>query len=443
MPTHPPAEPLAVIDGPLQRRHVVLADACAQNRQCSCGQPLTAARALCPRLSTTPRDPGAERQALESIAAFAYRFSAESASASPMRCFSRSARAWRSSAGSRRCERRLCLEIAAFGFASTLADRADCGRCARACRACRRHGDTFAAGVRTRRSGWCRLRSRSRRDITAALHGMGFRLLARSVPPAARRARAPHRAGRARSARSHARHRRRIAAALSAAGFFRASPRVPVRHRIARRARISVAALDPRASRRSSSRATAACSVFRSCSATNAARRHGSKSACSHRGAMRRRCSSLRAHASNASRCLRPCTRSRCAPTICRRCVRCIAIFSTLAVPRSSTGRRSIERLRARLGDRRCAGLRCVADHRPARAWRVHDVEMPRRSIRHRRPQRRPSCRAATLGCRSARSGCCRDPMHVARRTRRGSWPAPSASKAAGGTITTNAATIT
>ena len=70
-------QPLAVIDGPLQRRHVVLADDKAQLAGIRCGQPLTAAQALCPALSTKPRDPGAERQAIDSVAAWAYRFSAD------------------------------------------------------------------------------------------------------------------------------------------------------------------------------------------------------------------------------------------------------------------------------------------------------------------------------------------------------------------------------
>src|SRR6185312_7213264 len=68
---------MAVIDGPSQRRHVVLADDKAQQAGIHAGQPLTAAQALCPTLATKPRDPAAERQAIDSIAAWAYRFSAD------------------------------------------------------------------------------------------------------------------------------------------------------------------------------------------------------------------------------------------------------------------------------------------------------------------------------------------------------------------------------
>ena len=47
--------PFAVIDGPLQRRHIVRANACAQKAGVRSGHPLTAARALCPRLEAAPR----------------------------------------------------------------------------------------------------------------------------------------------------------------------------------------------------------------------------------------------------------------------------------------------------------------------------------------------------------------------------------------------------
>jgi protein ImuB len=117
----PSLKPFAVIDGPPQRRHVVLADADARNAGVRSGQPIAAARALCPALTTAPRDPDAERQALESIAAFAYRFSGEVSIAAPDAVFLEIGASLGLFGGIAAIERRLRLELAAFGFASTLA----------------------------------------------------------------------------------------------------------------------------------------------------------------------------------------------------------------------------------------------------------------------------------------------------------------------------------
>ena len=46
--------PLAVVDGPTQRRQVVLADAAARKAGVHAGQPLAAAHLLCPRLAGAP-----------------------------------------------------------------------------------------------------------------------------------------------------------------------------------------------------------------------------------------------------------------------------------------------------------------------------------------------------------------------------------------------------
>ncbi len=172
-----PLNPLAVVDGPLQRRHVVLADANARKAGVQSGQPLAAARALCPRLATTPRDPGAERQALESIAAFAYRFSGAVSIIEPDAVFLEIGASLGLFGGIAALERRLCHEIAAFGFASTLA----IAPTAAGARVLAAHTDgiaipslpAFDAAL-----GLVPLALAGFDDRTAAaLHGMGFRRL--------------------------------------------------------------------------------------------------------------------------------------------------------------------------------------------------------------------------------------------------------------------------
>jgi protein ImuB len=112
--------PFAVVDGPMQRRFVVLGNAAAQRAGVRNGHALTAAQTLCPQLSTTPRDAGAEHQALESIAAFAYRFSADVA------LFANDAIVFEIGAslalfgGLAAIERRVRYEAAAFDFAFAL-----------------------------------------------------------------------------------------------------------------------------------------------------------------------------------------------------------------------------------------------------------------------------------------------------------------------------------
>lgn len=112
---------VAVIDGPLQRRHVVLADGEAQAAGVRCGQPLAAAQALCPALSTRPRDPAAERQAIDSIAAWAYRFSADVSIAGSNAILLEIGASLTLFGGLAALFRRLRCEIAAFGFDYSLA----------------------------------------------------------------------------------------------------------------------------------------------------------------------------------------------------------------------------------------------------------------------------------------------------------------------------------
>jgi hypothetical protein len=112
--------PFAVIDGPLQRRHVVLANATARNAGVREGHAVAAAQTLCPRLITAPRDETAERVALESIAAWAYRFSAEVSIAAPDTVFLEVGASLALFGGWPAIERRLRNEIATFGFAYSL-----------------------------------------------------------------------------------------------------------------------------------------------------------------------------------------------------------------------------------------------------------------------------------------------------------------------------------
>jgi protein ImuB len=115
------SRPFAVIDGPLQRRRIMLANAPAEIAGVRAGQPLTAAQVLCHRLCVTPRDEAAERQALESLAALAYRFSAEINIAAPDSVFVEVGASLALFGGWPALERRLRSELDAFGFAFSLA----------------------------------------------------------------------------------------------------------------------------------------------------------------------------------------------------------------------------------------------------------------------------------------------------------------------------------
>jgi len=169
--------PFAVIDGPLQRRHIVRVNASAQKSGVRCGHPLTAARALCPHLAVAPRDPAAERQALEAIANFAYRFSAEVSIDEPDAVLLEIGASLNLFGGIAAVQRRLCSEIAAFGFASTLA----IAPTAAGARVLAAHADgiviaaplPFGQALGLVPIAYCDLDEK----ITAALHGMGFRLL--------------------------------------------------------------------------------------------------------------------------------------------------------------------------------------------------------------------------------------------------------------------------
>jgi len=169
--------PFAVIDGPLQRRHVVLANAAARNAGVRSGQPLAAAQTRCPRLSTAPRDETAERLALESIAAFAYRFSAEVSIAAPDTIFLEIGASLSLFGGVATLQRRLRLDIAEFDFAFLLA----AAPTATGARVLAAHADGIvipAIPILGKALDMVPLSASGLDDKTIdALHGMGFRTL--------------------------------------------------------------------------------------------------------------------------------------------------------------------------------------------------------------------------------------------------------------------------
>jgi protein ImuB len=68
---------LAVVDGPRQRQHVVMANAHARTAGVRAGQPLAAARAICAHVQARARDVAAEQRLLKMLAAWAYKFSSQ------------------------------------------------------------------------------------------------------------------------------------------------------------------------------------------------------------------------------------------------------------------------------------------------------------------------------------------------------------------------------
>lgn len=171
------ARPFAVIDGPQQRRHVVIADAQAMRAGVHPGQPLAAAQMLCPRLAVTPRDEEAERQALETLATWAYRFSAEIHLCAPDSLRVEVGASLTLFGGWPALERRLRSEIAAHGFVFTLA----AAPTASAASVLATHADGIAipnAALLVNALGVVPIGSAGFDAKTvAALHGMGFRQL--------------------------------------------------------------------------------------------------------------------------------------------------------------------------------------------------------------------------------------------------------------------------
>lgn len=171
------ATPFAIIDGPLQRRHIVLANATAEQAGVRAGQPLATAHMLCPRLAAAPRDQPAEHQALESLAAWAYRFSAEVSIAAPDMLFVEVGASLTLFGGWLALQRRLRTELDAFAFAYSLA----AAPTAAAARVFATHADGIAIPTMELLSnalGTVPLAASGLDAKTvAALHGMGFRNL--------------------------------------------------------------------------------------------------------------------------------------------------------------------------------------------------------------------------------------------------------------------------
>lgn len=113
--------PFAIVDGPAQRRHVLLANAPARKAGVHAGQPLAGAQLLCPRLAIAPRDEAGERQALETLATLAYRYSAEVSLAAPDTLFVEAGASLALFGGWPAFERRLRSELERLGFAHALA----------------------------------------------------------------------------------------------------------------------------------------------------------------------------------------------------------------------------------------------------------------------------------------------------------------------------------
>ena len=169
--------PFAVVDGPIQRRHVVLADASAQKSGVQSGQPLAASRALCPGIDVAARDTIAERHLLESIASWAYRFSADISLAGPDSVFVEIGASLSLFGGIAAIERRLRHEVAAFGTACSLA----IAPTAHGARVLAAHADAIVIPSIAQLAPALGLVALGASGLdaktVAALHGMGFRLL--------------------------------------------------------------------------------------------------------------------------------------------------------------------------------------------------------------------------------------------------------------------------
>ncbi|HEY0178162.1 MAG TPA: DNA polymerase Y family protein [Dokdonella sp.] len=167
----------AVVDGQQQRRHVVLANAPARNAGVRAGQPLAAARALCPRLAALPRDAAAERQALETLASRAYRYSGEIHVAAPDAVLLEAGASLTLFGGWPALECRLRGDFAACGFAHALA-AAPTAAAARVFAAGCDGFAVFAADAFAGALGRVPIGAAGfTAPIAAALHGMGFRRL--------------------------------------------------------------------------------------------------------------------------------------------------------------------------------------------------------------------------------------------------------------------------
>ena len=113
--------PCAVVDGPRQRRHIVLANAPARRGGIREGHILATSRAVCTSLLARPRDRSAERRLLLSLAAWAYRFSSQVSLADPDALLIEVGASLKLFGGWPALERRLRRGLAAAGFTPAIA----------------------------------------------------------------------------------------------------------------------------------------------------------------------------------------------------------------------------------------------------------------------------------------------------------------------------------
>jgi protein ImuB len=115
------ALPCAVVDGPSQRQHIVLANAPARRGGVSAGRVLAASRALCAALQARARDRPGEQRLLLSLAAWAYHFSSHVSLCEPDALLIEVGASLRLFGGWPALERRLRRELAAIGYAPAIA----------------------------------------------------------------------------------------------------------------------------------------------------------------------------------------------------------------------------------------------------------------------------------------------------------------------------------
>jgi protein ImuB len=368
-------KPFAVIDGPTQRREIVLANGEAKRAGVRAGLALTAAHALCPELSIASRDEDAERQSLASVAAWAYRFSADVSIAGGDAILLEIGASLTLFGGLAALLRRLRCEIAAFGFDYSLAAAAT----ATAAHVLAAQADGIAiphAGPLASALGAVPLATSGLDDdAIAALRGMGFRNLRDlfRLP----RAELARRIGP--DALDHLDRMRGLAAETLA--------RYRPADRFERRLEFSFGIESQGAL------AFALQRLVRELAAFLVARDGGVERftlVLGHeRGASTRIEVGLLAPQREAVSLLEL-ARTRLERIELAAPVHALTLVADDLPPLCplhtdlfDTARREaldwpalVERLRARLGDEALHGLRCVADHRPARAWRLADVDL-------------------------------------------------------------------
>ncbi|MDR3388287.1 MAG: DNA polymerase Y family protein [Rudaea sp.] len=115
------AQPCALVDGPRQRQHIVMVNAQAMRSGARLQQPLAAARALCPALQARARGRCAEKRLLQSLAAWAYRFSSHVSLSEPDALLIEVGASLRLFGGWPALERRLRGELARLDHAPSIA----------------------------------------------------------------------------------------------------------------------------------------------------------------------------------------------------------------------------------------------------------------------------------------------------------------------------------